>query len=114
MAKIGFCRISNLKLSLKSKRAVSDVRSIMDSGNLLSSALSLTPIAQIFMSPSVTGSLAETGVTIAEYDWDAFASAMGATSKITRKKIRDIAEPQSWYTTGSEGKFWRCVSEAAL
>ncbi|WP_075519005.1 hypothetical protein [Moritella viscosa] len=114
MAKLGFCRISNLKLSLKSKRAVSDVKSIIDGGNLLSSALSVTPIAQIFMSPSVTGSLAETGITIAEYDWNAFASAMRATSQVTRERIRNIAEPQTWYTTGSEQKFWRCVSEAAL
>ncbi len=43
MAKLGVCDINNLKLSEKSRRTVTNIKEVMESGNLLNSALAATP-----------------------------------------------------------------------
>ncbi|WP_052707940.1 hypothetical protein [Vibrio neptunius] len=54
MAELGYCQISDLKLNHRSKRAITEVKEIMSSGNLLASALSATPFYYIFGTPSMT------------------------------------------------------------
>jgi len=53
-------------------------------------------------------------IDIAAYDWVEFGKLAQASGDITKKRIRDIAEPMTWMTHGEEGEFWRCVSRAAL
>ncbi|MGR5159524.1 hypothetical protein [Vibrio owensii] len=113
MAKLGVCDINNLKLSEKSRRAVADIKGIMESGNLLNSALASTPFYNIFGTPSVTTSAFEKFVTIREYDWETFGGAMLGASQFTRNKIFNIAYEQEIYTYGEERKFWNCVSEVS-
>jgi hypothetical protein len=67
---------------LKSKRAINEIRSVMESGNWFSSALAAVPIYQIFFSPGVTKSAFETGINIREHDWEQYASSMGSAPKI--------------------------------
>ena len=105
--------ISNFRLSTNSKRAVSDIKEVMENGNLFSGAVASIPLFQIFASPSITGGVLETSVTIREYDWDTFAKSLTTTSKIVRERIFSIAYEQEIYTYGKERDFWRCVSEAA-
>ncbi|MGF1748371.1 hypothetical protein [Vibrio cionasavignyae] len=114
MASLGYCKISDLKISANSKRAIGEVRDLIDHGILLSGAIAATPLYNIFMTPSVTGGAAETMVTIREYDWELFGNALSATSKVTKNRILNVAEPMTWQTSGKEQSFWRCVSEAAL
>ena len=114
MATLGNCYVGKTKLTLKSKRAINEIRSVMESGNWFSSALAAVPVYQIFFSPGVTKSAFETGINIREHDWEQYASSMGSAPKIVRDRIRKTAEPMTWYTSGNENKFWRCVSEAAL
>lgn len=111
MAKLGVCDINNLKLSEKSRRAVTNIKEVMESGNLLNSALAATPFYYIFGSPSVTSSPFENLVTIREYDWQTFGDALLGASKHTRSIIFQIAYEQEIYTYGEERKFWNCVSE---
>lgn len=114
MANIGFCSIGPTKLSSKSRRGIEEIRSIIEQGNLFATALASIPIYQIFMTPSVTKSAFETGVTIREYDWELFADALGTAPKLVRSQIYRVAEPLTWYTSGKEQEFWRCVSDSAL
>ncbi|WP_019276869.1 hypothetical protein [Vibrio coralliilyticus] len=114
MATLGNCYIGTTKLTQKSKRAVAEIRGIMESGSWFSAALASVPVYQIFFSPGVTKSAFETGINIREYDWEQYANSMGAAPKVVRDRIRKTAEPMTWYTSGNENKFWRCVSEAAL
>ncbi len=113
MARLGYCDISNLKLSEKSRRAVSDIKSFMDSGNLLSGSLAATPFYVIFGTPSMTKNAFDTLATIREHDWITFGNAMAGASQFTRSQIFRIAYEQEIYTYGEERKFWNCVSEAA-
>jgi hypothetical protein len=113
MEKIGYCEIKGFKLSRKSKKAVSDIRSIMKQGNLFTSTVSTVPLFQIFASPSVTSSPFEMGITITEYDWEMFGRAMTSATRIVRGEIFKIAYKQEIFTNGNEQKFWRCVSEAS-
>ncbi|MCG7488941.1 hypothetical protein MHN79_05525 [Vibrio sp. Of14-4] len=111
MANIGVCAIRNMQLSKKSKRSVADVKSIMESGNLLAGALSATPFYYIFGTPSITKSPFETLVSIRENDWDTFGKAMLASSSYTRSAILKIAMEREIFTNGEERKFWGCVVE---
>lgn len=113
MARLGYCDISNLKLSVKSKRAVSDIKSVMESGNLLNGVLAGTPFYSIFGTPGVTKSAFETFASIREHDWETFGKAMSGASRYTRSHIFKIAYEQEIYTYGEERKFWNCVSEAS-
>lgn len=110
MAKLGYCKIDNLKLSIKSRSSVHSVKELMQSGGLFSGVVAMLPVIQVFNA----GSPLETAITIREYDWDEFEEAMHATAKITRKRIYIVAEPMTWQTTGQEQKFWRCVSDATF
>ncbi len=112
MARIGMCDISNFSLSTKSKRAVSEIRDAIATGELLQGALAATPFYNIFGTPSVTSSPFETLITIRETDWDTFISAMAGARKITRDIIFRIAYEREIYTYGNEQRFWNCVSEA--
>jgi len=114
MASLGYCDVKDMVLSRDSKRAISDIKDIMESGNLLSGALASTPFHAIFGTPSVTTSPFEKLVTIREYDWDTFGDALLASSAVTRRKIFHVADPMTWETTGEEQKFWKCVSNASL
>lgn len=115
MAKLGYCTITDLKLSLKSKRSVEDVRDVMKHGDMLSSAVSLVPVYQIFFgTPSVRNAAFESGISIREYDWEQWGDAMFATNKITKHKIANISGNMMIMTSGKEQKFWRCVYESAL
>lgn len=114
MAKLGYCKIDNVRLSNESVKAVSEIKDVMKSGDMFSTAVAAVPLVQLFASPGVTKSAAELGVSIREYDWKEFGDALESTSLIVRQKIYDIAAMRTWYTNGDEKKFWRCVSEAAL
>ena len=114
MARLGYCDISNLKITPKSKRAIEDIKDIMESGNLLSGALAATPFYTIFGTPSMTKSAFDTLASIREHDWEQFGKTMNAVPSIVRNRIHLIAEPMSWYTQGDERKFWECVSNASL
>ncbi|NOH56275.1 hypothetical protein F0266_25530 [Vibrio coralliilyticus] len=111
MARLGICQISNLKLSEKSRRSVSDIKEVMKSGNLLSGVLAATPFYYIFGTPSVTNSAFEKMITIRETDWDTFGKAMIASSQHTRNMIFSIAYEREIYSRGDERRFWNCVSE---
>ncbi|HHX8343991.1 TPA: hypothetical protein ACVOYS_002674 [Vibrio alginolyticus] len=114
MASFGYCDVKDMALSRKSKGAIGDIKSIMESGNLLSGVLAATPFYAVFGTPSVTSSPFEKLVTIREYDWETFGDAMLATSAVTRSRIYQVAEPMTWQTSGEEQKFWKCVSNASL
>ncbi len=114
MASLGYCDVKDVALNRKSKRAIGDIRDIMESGNLLSGVLASTPFYVIFGTPGVTSSPFEKLVTIREYDWELFGDAMLASSNITRRQIYKIAEPMTWQTSGEEQKFWKCVSNASI
>ncbi|MUK92082.1 hypothetical protein GNP80_06465 [Aliivibrio fischeri] len=109
MAKLGYCKIDNLYLSVKSKHAYNEIKDVMQSANLLSGTLAFVPVIQVFAS----GSPFETAVTIREYDWEEFAEVMGSVPPITKERIRYYAEQMTWVTKGDEYIFWRCVNEAA-
>jgi len=111
VATIGICEISNLKLSRTSRRAVSNISSVISSGNLLSGALAATPFYYIFGSPSVTTSPFEKMISIRETDWNTFGKAMMASSQFTRNKVFNIALERELYTNGTERRFWSCVVE---
>ncbi|WP_425666279.1 hypothetical protein ACPUEJ_01440 [Vibrio tubiashii] len=111
MASIGVCEIRNMQLSKRSKRDVADIKSIMESGNLLSGVLAATPFYFIFGTPSVTKSPFETMITIRENDWDTFGKAMLGSSSFTRSAILKIAMERQIFTNGEEQKFWGCVVE---
>ena len=53
MATLGNCYVGKTKLTLKSKRAINEIRSVMESGNWFSSALAAVPVYQIFFSPGL-------------------------------------------------------------
>ncbi|GMQ45349.1 hypothetical protein [Vibrio sp. 10N] len=114
MLRVGYCEVNDLQLSPSSRTAVSQVHDIINRGGMLGFAIASTPLYQIFFSPSVTGKPAETMITIREYDWEIFGEAMSSVSKISKDRVLQIAEPLTWTTSGSEQKFWRCISEAAL
>lgn len=44
MASLGYCKISDLKISANSKRAIGEVRDLIDHGILLSGAIAATPL----------------------------------------------------------------------
>ncbi|PTQ16943.1 hypothetical protein CWO33_04795 [Vibrio splendidus] len=111
MATIGVCEIKNMQLSKRSKRDVADIKSIMESGNLLAGVLAATPFYFIFGTPSVTKSPFETMITIRENDWDTFGQAMLSLSSYTRNAILKIAMEREIFTNGEEQKFWGCVVE---
>ncbi|MDC5708433.1 hypothetical protein [Vibrio europaeus] len=113
MAKLGMCSIYSFKLSPKSKRAVSDIKSILDSGQLLQGVLAATPFYNIFASPSVTKSPFEKLITIREHDWDTFVKAMSGAHLHTRNQVFMIANEREVFTYGDEQKFWSCVSNAS-
>ncbi|ANW26795.1 hypothetical protein BA953_21900 [Vibrio coralliilyticus] len=112
MARFGKCQISNLKLKPSSKRAIRDIKEIINTGTLLSGALAATPFYQIFGTPSVTSSPVETLITIREHDWDTFIKVMSGAEKYTRNKVFMVAYDQEIFTYGDEKKFWNCISEA--
>jgi hypothetical protein len=112
VARFGKCKISNSKLKPSSKRAIKEIKDIIDSGTLLSGALAATPFYQIFATPSVTSSPVEKSITIMEHDWDTFINAMSGAAKLTRKKVFLVAYDQEIFTYGDEKKFWNCISEA--
>jgi hypothetical protein len=111
MASVGVCEISNMQLSRRSKRDISDIKSIMDSGNLLAGALAATPFYFIFGTPGVTNSVFETAVSIRDHDWDTFGTAMMGSSSYTRNAILKIAMEREIFTYGEEQKFWGCIVE---
>ncbi len=111
MAKLGICEINNLKLSARGRIAVSNIRSIMESGNLLNGVLAATPFYSIFGTPSITTSAFEKLATIREHDWKTFGEAMLGASKYARGRIFQIAYEQEIFSYGEERKFWNCVSE---
>lgn len=111
MASVGVCAIRNMQLSKTSKRSVADIKSIMQSGNLLAGVLASTPFYYIFGTPSVTKSPFETLVNVRETDWDKFGEAMLGSSSYTRGTILKIAMERELYTNGEEQKFWGCVVE---
>ncbi|KKC98799.1 hypothetical protein [Photobacterium halotolerans] len=113
MAKLGMCDINNFKLGPKSKRAISDIREVIDQGNLLAGVLAATPFYYIFGTPSVTTSPFEKLITVRDHDWSTFAKAMSGAGKTTRNRVFMIAYEQEIFTTGDEQRFWNCVSEAA-
>lgn len=114
MAKLGYCKIDNVRLDSESLKAVNEIKDIMKSGDMLSTAVAAIPLVQLFASPGVTKSAAELGISITEYDWEEFGNALQSTSLITRNQIYKVAEMRTFYTNGAEKNFWRCVSEAAL
>ncbi|MEZ8102593.1 hypothetical protein [Vibrio bivalvicida] len=115
MAKLGYCKIDNLKLTTKSKRSIEDIRDAIETGNMLSSALSLVPIYQIFFgTPSIRNAAFESGISIREYDWEQWADAMFSTNRITKGRVAAIAGDTMIMTSGQEQQFWRCVYESAL
>ncbi|WP_341663042.1 hypothetical protein [Vibrio sp.] len=114
MAGLGYCKISDLKLNQKSKRAVTEVKEIMSSGNMLASALSATPFYYIFGTPSMTKTPYSMMLTIREHDWEMFGKLMGSVPSIVKSRIHFVASQMSWETAGKEKKFWECVSNAAI
>ncbi len=114
MASLGYCDISNFKLSSKSKHAVSEIKSVMESGNLLAGALAATPFYYIFGTPSISSSPVEKMITIREYDWEQFGQSLSAVPRIVKSRIYTAAEPMTWSTNGQERKFWECVTNASL
>lgn len=112
MANLGFCKIDDLQLSKNSSNAVSEIKDLIGSGNLLSVSTASIPLFQIFFSPG-KGTAFETTIAVREYDWELFGNALGASGKITRSRIFNIAYNQEIFTYGKEQKFWRCVSEAS-
>jgi hypothetical protein len=113
MGFLSYCDIKDLKLSVKGRYAVSDIKSIMASGNLLNGALAATPFYTIFGTPSVSSSAFEKLATIREYDWEIFGKAMMGASQYTRGRIFNIAYELEIYSYGEKRKFWNCVSEAS-
>lgn len=113
MARLGMCSIRNFKLNKKSKRAVTDIKSILESGRLLQGVLAATPFYNIFATPSVTKSPFETLITVREHDWDTFVKAMAGARQHTRNQIFMIANEREVFTYGDEQKFWSCVSNAS-
>lgn len=111
MAELGYCSINNLKLSSRSRDSVKQIQSIMESSRLFTLSLSAVPILDIFLGRK---NAANQLIDIAAYDWVEFGKLAQASGAITKKRIRDIAEPMTWMTQGEEGEFWRCVSRAAL
>lgn len=114
MANIGNCSIRNLKLSNKSQQAVKEVHDIMYYGNVFTVAMASIPVVQVFLSPSVTSKPVETAINITEYDWDTYADAMSGIPDMVKNQIRNVSEPMTWYTSGEEGEFWRCVTNASI
>ncbi|WP_261884393.1 hypothetical protein [Vibrio pomeroyi] len=115
MAKLGYCTISNLTLSTKSKGSIQEIRDIMSHGDLLSSAVSMVPVYQIFFgTPSIRNAAFEGAISIREYDWELWGDAMMATNKITKHKVSQAAGGMMIMTSGKEQQFWRCVYESAL
>lgn len=114
MASVGKCNIKNLKLSKKSQNAVKEIHDIMYYGKVFASAVAVTPVIQIFMSPSISGGATETAISIREYDWDSYSKAMTGIPDMVKNQIRNVSEPLTWFTSGKEGEFWRCVTDASI
>ncbi|WP_456297294.1 hypothetical protein M1D72_14050 [Vibrio sp. AK197] len=114
MALLGYCDISNFKLTPKSKHAVAEIQDIMDAGNLMAGVLAATPFYYIFGSPGITNSPFEKMITIREHDWEQLGQSMASVPKIVKGRIYKVAEPMTWSTNGQERKFWECVSNASL
>ncbi len=111
MAELGYCSISNLKLSSASLDSVKQIQSVIESSKMFTLSLAAVPILDIFLGRK---NAANQLIDIAAYDWVEFGQLANASGLITKKRIRDIAEPMTWTTYGEEGEFWRCVSRAAL
>ncbi|MGF1774322.1 hypothetical protein L4C42_18685 [Vibrio wakamikoensis] len=107
-------KLMTCNLVHQAKRQYHKFTILLIGGGMLGFAIASTPLYQIFFSPSVTGKPVETMITIREYDWEIFGEAMSSVSKISKDRVLQIAEPLTWTTSGSEQKFWRCISEAAL
>ncbi|MDA9558222.1 hypothetical protein N9R79_12145 [Vibrio sp.] len=109
--KLGHCTVSNIKLSSKSQQAIKDIRSIMEKHQIFTLALGVVPVFDIFLDKAFP---MERVFSIGGYDWVQFAKVVNSAGRITKNRIRNISEPMTWVTSGSEQEFWSCISDSSL
>ena len=111
MARLGYCQINDLKLSSESLDAIEEIRYIFKQSNYANIAIGVIPLFDLFLDRSRT---TEKLISIAAYDWQEFGNVLMKLNKVTRDRVRLIAEPLTWSFNGDEGDFWRCISDATL
>lgn len=109
MAKVWQCEIRNLQLSKEGLKALNDIRYILKQANYGLYVLGTVPLLDLFLDK---GRTSEKLISVASYDWLEFESVISNFNVLTKKEIRDIAEPLTWKKYGKEGDFWRCISDA--
>jgi len=101
--------LKNLKLDKESRDAIKRMRRTKAIADRLATALSVGQIATIFTSKNPL----MVSYNISKTDWELYAEAMHSVPKITKTRMRKIAEKQ-WLRNQNEGnfkqvRFWEAV-----
>lgn len=100
--------IKELKFSLRSKQAITEIKRKKELANVLTGALGAATVFNIFASHGALKS----SYDIYGADWKLFSQAMSSIPEILRKEIWKIAgEAALDHPFGSEHKFWEAVAD---
>lgn len=100
------CDIQNVRFSPQSIQALERIDGRVGLGNLLASAMSASPLIEIFLKPSSAAKYAQ---NIYEYHWEEFGKAMISVNSVLKYRVWEEANNVIMYTSGSEYEFWKCV-----
>lgn len=108
-----FCGIEKFTPSHRTVEYIERINHVSDLSGMLAGVVSALPFYQIFAGRGSSGAAtAGTLYNIKSYDWEGFATALKSVGAIKKRMVENIAKEAALYSSGDDGKFWRCFVNA--